>query len=218
MKRYIDRAEALRFMGMKEAPSGQFLSLLEDCEREVARLAEPRCIYKMFGTCQISDVLLGESIKQHFEDCDRVIVFAATLGTRIDRYISRLQVTDMASAVTADAVASACIEGFCREADEKLAEEFAPRFLTWRYSPGYGDYPLELQGKLLSLIEADKRIGLHVTDSAMLLPVKSVTAVIGVSDSPVKKEKQTCAVCNMKNICAFRKEGEHCGYKSASEQ
>ncbi|MBE6562664.1 MAG: hypothetical protein E7660_02890 [Ruminococcaceae bacterium] len=216
MDRYIDRGEALRFMGMKEAPEGRFLELLAECEREVARLAEPRYTYKVFDKDALSDVLLGEDIKEHLEGCEKVIVFAATLGLEIDRYINRLQVLEMASAVAADAVASACIEGFCREADAELSAAFAPLHLTWRFSPGYGDFPIELQRKLLTLIEADKRIGLHVTESCMLLPVKSVTAVIGVSDKPVKKDRQSCAVCKMKDTCAFRKEGEHCGYKSTS--
>ena len=216
MEKYIDRNEALRFMGVKSAPEGRFLAIVEKCEREVAWLAAPRYTYKVFDKDALSGFLLGEDVKQHLEGCEKVIVFAATLGLEIDRYINRLQVLEIASAVAADAVASACIEGFCREADVLLAKEFSPLFLTWRFSPGYGDFPIELQGKLLSLIEADKKIGLHVTGSSMLLPVKSVTALIGVSDTPVKKEKQTCAACNMKDTCAFRKEGGHCGYKSTS--
>ena len=216
MEKYIDRIEALRFMGVGSAPEGELLSRLEACEREISRLAEPRYTYKLFDKGELSQLLVGEDIKNHLEGCERVIVFASTLGVAVDRYISRLQVADMASAVMADAAASSYIEGFCREADSVLAKEFAPLFLTWRFSPGYGDFPIELQGKFLSLIEADKKIGLHVTRSSMLLPVKSVTAVIGVSKDPVRKEKQTCAACNMKDVCAFRKEGGHCGYKSTS--
>ncbi len=232
MDRY-DRAEALRFMGMKKEPEGQLLTVLEECEREVARLSEPRFTYGLFDKCALSDLLLGEDIKNHLDGCEKVIVFGATLGDKVDRYINRLQVNDMTSAVTADAVASAYIEGFCREADAELSKTFAPQILTWRFSPGYGDYPIELQGKLLSIIEADRKIGLYSTDSFMLLPVKSVTALIGVSDISFKREKekpkpscdnlrtsakQSCVGCKIKDTCAFRKEGESRGYKNTSEQ
>ncbi len=216
--KYINRSEALRFMKYGGEPTGEFLKLLETCEREVASAASPAFTYKVFETSEAQAFLEGKDVRCHLEGCDRVILLGATLGIGIDRYISRLQVTDITCAMIADAVASAFIEEYCKEVDALLSKEFEPSFLTWRFSPGYGDYPIEYQKEILRVIEAQKRIGLHLTDSFMLLPVKSVTAVIGVSKTPVKKEKQNCAVCNLRDTCTFRKEGEHCGNKGTVEQ
>ena len=58
------------------------------------------------------------------------------------------------------------------------------RFLTDRFSPGYGDFPMESSKDLVGLLDAGRRIGLTVSQSGILIPRKSVTAVLGVSDRP----------------------------------
>lgn len=216
-KKYIDREEALRFMSFKGEPDGELLCRIEKSEREVARLAVPAYTYKVFAVPEISHVLQGDDIKKHLAGCSSVIVFAATLGAEVDKYIKRCQVTDIASAMIADAVASAFIEKYCMECDECLAENFSPSYLTWRFSPGYGDFPIELQGEILRLADAERRLGLFATESSMLVPFKSVTAIIGVSAFSVSKENQNCATCHIKDTCVFRKEGDHCGCQSTSE-
>ena len=55
-----------------------------------------------------------------------------------------------------------------------------------RFSPGYGDFPLECQGMLLEALEAGKRIGIKLTDSLLMMPSKSVSAVMGASRKPYR--------------------------------
>lgn len=57
-------------------------------------------------------------------------------------------------------------------------------FLKPRYSPGYGDFALESQKEIFARLECAKRIGLTLTDTMLMVPFKSVTAVIGVTDAP----------------------------------
>ena len=81
---------------------------------------------------------------------------------------------------------------------------------TWRFSPGYGDLPLETQGDFLRTVDAEKRLGVTLSPGGLCIPTKTVTAVIGLSDSPVSKGKRGCAICRMAKTCQFRKKGEHC--------
>ena len=83
--------------------------------------------------------------------------------------------------------------------------------MTFRFSPGYGDYPIELQKDFLRILDAQRKIGLTVNDNFMLVPTKSVTAVLGLSKNPIEQKKRGCAVCNMRDKCKYRRNGEHCG-------
>jgi len=115
----------------------------------------------------------GGDIAAHLRGCGSCIVFAVTLGLGTERYLAGLA-ADPAAALYADTACSLLIE----EAAD-YAEGEMPRHTTWRYSPGYGDLPLTLQGKLLSLLDAPRRLGLTLTDSGLMLPRKSITAIVG---------------------------------------
>ena len=60
-------------------------------------------------------------------------------------------------------------------------------------------------------LDASRRLGLTVTESCLLNPVKSVTAVIGLSDRPQAARIRGCGYCRMRESCALRKGGRHCG-------
>ena len=51
---------------------------------------------------------------------------------------------------------------------------------------------------------------LVVTDSGLMLPQKSVTAIIGISDKPQKHRSGNCMGCSMYMHCIYRKEGRTC--------
>ncbi|MCL2696727.1 MAG: hypothetical protein FWE74_01445 [Oscillospiraceae bacterium] len=142
----------------------------------------PRYVYK---TADINCALLqGEDIKTHVKGCGEIIIFAATLGFQADELIRRTEAYDMAGAVVLDALASELIEKACDEAEVEIRAKY--KKITARFSPGYGDFPLEVQGGLLLFLGAKKRIGLYANENNLLIPRKSVTAVIGVKTQVVK--------------------------------
>ena len=83
-------------------------------------------------------------------------------------------------------------------------------YLTGRYSPGYGDWPITVQPRIAALLDTPKRIGLYVTDTFLMLPRKSVTAVMGLSDVPVTGKRAGCAHCALREKCEYRKRGVTC--------
>ena len=60
---------------------------------------------------------------------------------------------------------------------------------SWRFSPGYGDWALEEQKILFPVLDCAHTIGLTLTESCMMAPVKSVTAVIAITEDDVKEDK-----------------------------
>ena len=103
------------------------------------------------------------------------------------------------------------MERGCGQAEEELAGRFPGLFFTDRFSPGYGDLPLDLQPALCAALDTPRRLGLYVTPSLLLNPVKSVTAVIGLSERPQPARVRGCAYCQMREHCPYRKGGTHCG-------
>ena len=116
----------------------------------------------------------------------------------------------MARAVMLDACGSALVESGCNAAEEELAARFPGRYLTDRFSPGYGDLPLALQPAICAALDAGRRVGVQVTDSFLMNPSKSVTAVIGLSDRPQQARIRGCAYCSMRETCTLRKGGKSC--------
>ena len=217
----IDKNEALRYLGCKEnIDNERMISLLDECEKRLISAAAPKYLYEVFpiafelGGVRISDsniILRGNDAAEHLKNCSRIVLMCATLGQGVDVLLRQLQVTDMASAVTTDSLASAAVEQVCNKAEAEIFEKVKGNSRTWRFSPGYGDLPLDIQYSLLSILNAQKRIGLTVNDSNMMIPTKSVTAFIGLSDGEVERKSRGCESCIMKDKCKFRKSGGHCG-------
>lgn len=204
------KKEALRYLGYKGEPDETTKRLLGRAVSELKARTAPKYIYKVMSKADCP-IITGNDIDEHTAGCHSVILFAATLGTQADRLISTAQITDMAYAVILDAVASAMTEEYCDSCEEEIKAAVSGHF-TPRFSPGYGDFPITLQRDMIRITEADKKIGLNTTESYMIIPVKSVTAVIGVSDKTTAG-KRGCESCNMKDSCSFRKENGYCESK-----
>ena len=84
-------------------------------------------------------------------------------------------------------------------------------YFPFRFSPGYGDLPITLQNQLLDLLDAPRRVGLTASASHILIPRKSVTAILGVSDRPVAQGARSCVSCPAWAGCQYQKAGGHCG-------
>ncbi len=155
----------------------------------------------------------GEDIKKHLEGCESCILFSMTLGIKTDALLRTLESSDMAAAVVCDSLASVLTEQICDAAQKQLESEYEGKFLTSRYSPGYGDLPLEANKTIEKLLETPKRIGVTATESCLLLPRKTVTAIIGISDRKTKGHTASCEGCRIYDKCTLRREGKTCGSK-----
>ncbi len=207
----LDREEAVRYLGGAGVRMNDVMEqLLDDCEQEVLATASPKYLYKVVDL-PYTGLMQGNDIETHLSGCSGAVLLAATLGAGVDKMLRIAQVTDLSRAVVLDALASVAIEQVCAQFDAKMAEQFPDLFQTFRFSPGYGDYPIGLQKWFLTELDAPKKIGLTTNDNYLLIPTKSVTAVMGLSESEIPKQRRGCAVCNLRTTCPYRKRGDHCG-------
>lgn len=218
----ISKAEAARYMGIKGEPDSSITEILDRLEPLVREKIMPKYVYREtpveltaegIRLGDVTSVLTGEAIKKHLKGCNKAVILAVTLSAEADKLIRRTAVTDMAESLAADCLCSAAVEQVCDLAEEEIFSQIKAPYRTWRFSPGYGDLPLTLQKDLLLALNAQRRIGLTVTENSLLIPSKSVTAIIGISDEPVEKSGKGCAYCKLRESCAFSRTGEACTRK-----
>ncbi len=214
----IDRAEALRYMGyMGITPDSSMQSRIDLLEQELIKTAVPRFVWCVEEITRDDGVLsaggvplAGKAIAEHLDGCSHAVFMAATLSAQTDILISRAGKRDIADGLILDALGSAGIEQICNRVEELIKEELTDKFLTWRFSPGYGDFPLDTQTSLGSRLNISRRAGITITDTYLMIPSKSVTAVMGISDKPLPKRQSGCLYCSMKDKCNFRRNGVRC--------
>ena len=145
------------------------------------------------------------ALSRHLAGCDRVAVFAATVGLEVDRLLARYGRLSPSKALWLDAIGTERVESLCDAFCEELARDAAACGLcvTRRFSPGYGDLPLTLQRNVFRALDPARRIGLTLNDSLLMSPSKSVTALVGLGDK-ASSAKETCAACG-KADCAYRR-------------
>lgn len=210
---HTPRREALRYLGCRGAePDEATAALLDERIQAVEAASDPRWTALEVPLTPLPDgVELGdwsihsEKLRAHLEGCTAALLFGATLGVGVDRLIARSAAGQVARAAVDQAVAAALIEAVCDDACDQLAEHYPGRYLRPRFSPGYGDFPLTDQPELVRRLDGPRKIGLTATDTCLLAPIKSVTAVIGLSDTPGKCHAGGCATCSKTN-CAFRRD------------
>lgn len=211
----ISRKEIRRYLGYGNSQADERVNaLIEECSQELMKAAAPRSISRIYplrllGGEEIDFTVFrtrSRSLCRNLKGCSQVILFAATLGTEVDVLLHRYTRLQMSKAVVMQAAAAAMIEAYCDEENQRLKEEMEAQglYLRPRFSPGYGDFSLECQKELTAVLETGKRIGVMLTDSLLMTPSKSVTAVIGISKEPCRHEGRGCSTCE-KRDCAYRR-------------
>ena len=219
----VDPHEVMRYLGYQ----GQELS--EDLSRRIAQttarcleLARPRGCISTFRVSERSDdavvlegcalALTGHDISAHLADATEVALFAVTLGADVDRELRRLSLTDALGQVVLDAAATALVERAADAAEAHVRSYAADMgaFASWRFSPGYGDLSLAIQGTFLSVLDATRQLGITLTPSDLMVPTKSVTAIVGIHPTPQPDFVPSCSACNLAEFCTIRTTGRTC--------
>lgn len=198
--------EICRYAGFGTSlPDRESLLSIKECMDKINSAARPAYVYREFEHCEF---LTGNDIKEHLNNCHKTVLMAATIGSAVDELIRKAAIRDVALSLYMDACASTLIELVCdrAEADIRELKEKEGDFLTGRFSPGYGDLPIDCQSQFVGILNATRRIGLTVSDSGVLIPLKSVTAVMGVSSQKKVSHPKNCDKCSLKNECYMSSE------------
>lgn len=183
---HVRRAEMLRYARCGDGVGVE--KEAEQAQRLVDDLLRPAAAAVVFDIKRngekifVADTELeGKSIKKLLAPCNKCVVMAITVGFELDMKIAALGSSSPALSLLADAAASSAVEDACDACCESIESELGVK-LTPRFSPGYGDLPMNIQPALLTLTNARRDLGLTVGSGCMLSPIKSVTAIAGIKE------------------------------------
>lgn len=210
----IKRSEILRYLGYGNSKADCKTNLIiDECIKEVEDVISPKSTYTILpitvnnDTVNFNDIIIhSKNLAKNLSGCDKVVLFAATLGTNVDMLLRKYTCSKISKAVVLQSTSAVFIEEYCDECQINIEDKVAKNgyFIRPRFSPGYGDFSLEHQIDLIRILDCPRKIGLTLTDSLILVPSKSVTAVMGLSKTNQHCDIGGCEQCSKKH-CAFRR-------------
>ena len=217
----LDRRKILRALNIPETekvpePDAELYAPLEEqisrCEAEILEAALLKTVYRILPVSDLEGILRGNDIRMLLADCEEAVLMALTLGSDLEKRLMREEVLNMSDAYVLDVCASQAVEAAADDFERKLRSRLLSqgKYLTNRFCPGYGDLPLDTQKSLLDITNAARAIGLTLTRTDLMVPRKSLTAVMGISSRPKKAIYGGCAHCPLLTKCSFRAHQERC--------
>ena len=171
--------------------------------KEVSQWLRPQFSY--FVVNKQPDFEMGNIILCQLRGSEAFALFICTSGLEFETYQHRLKEQgDMVRVFIADALGSVIAEK-CADQMEKALQESIDK-LGWkhtnRFSPGYCGWHVSQQQLLFPLFQGHT-CGVKLTDSSLMIPIKSVSGIIGLGEK-VRKLEYTCGLCDFKQ-CYKRK-------------
>jgi len=216
----IDINEAYRYLGCRGDIADNVKIELQNASELIKKLIKPRVVKKicyidrkdglsLSGTCLR---LEGRNVSALLHDCDICAIFCATVGSEIEPLIRKWEIKDLAFATMLDACASSAVESLCNNVENEIFEEYSAKgcYLTDRFSPGYGDLPILIQKDFCAALDTSRKIGVSVSESGIMIPRKSITAIIGISSAEQKHYASGCKDCQFILNCKYRETGVTC--------
>ena len=213
----LNRREILRYMRCDSGGSDdeKINSLLDECLAELLPELAYKVSWREFPIAEAAGLLdLGfmvtesQGLARNLCGCEELVLFAATIGLAPDRLIAKYGRLSPVKALCMQAIGAERIESLCDMFCSELAETYAADnlMLKPRFSPGYGDFPLEAQESVFKALDCHRKIGLALNDSLLMSPSKSVTAIVGLcpADAQAETHGTSCLSCD-KADCLFRK-------------
>ena len=188
--------EVARYLGYRRAtpPDADVSALMQKAASEMLAAMKPQAVFEIFPITfgQLSQTLAPEvsfaDVTLHSRDlarnlagCKRVALLAATIGPQVDALIRRHSSLDPVYASILQATGAMFIEELVDLVNEEIKKIAVAEGLKTkpRYSPGFGDVPLQVQKDFFRLLPCT-RIGLTLMDTLIMAPEKSVTAFVGI--------------------------------------
>lgn len=217
LTREITRSEALRYLGLGRSGTldEEGLRLFDTCKAKLEESSVPRSVTKEVSVNVTDDmVMLGDTgikstgLARNLKCCTKAVLVAVTIGPACDRLVKRAQIKSNLEAAIYQALGAAAVEDYIDSVNDEIKERYKAQGLYCRprFSPGYGDLSLEHQKDWFRMLDITRNTGITLLDSLLMVPTKSVTAVIGLGTDKTGSFKHDCSNCNISDTCSFAAE------------
>jgi len=207
----IDANEIFLSMGYRNSvPEEDVLLLIDKILAEISAVCKPQYIYEVYDgkMCDNASIeidgkkfITGKIITHYLHGMEKCCVFVTTAGSEYDAYKKELRKKgDILEEFIADAIGSVIAEACVSKIAGELAEN---NNCSYPYSPGYCNWKLTEQTLLFSLLP-DTPCGVTLTESCLMVPIKSTSGIIGIGKE-IKRKVYACNICEIKD-CYKRRE------------
>ncbi|MCR5353598.1 MAG: Vitamin B12 dependent methionine synthase activation subunit [Clostridiales bacterium] len=186
----INKKEVMRYAGSGENAAFPD-EILDECIGKAKNALSCKVCYAVFDVkiCENNLDFGAFSVKsknlaKNLKNCEKAVIFAATLGVGIDRLIAKYSAVSPSTALIFQALGAERVEALCDAFCEDIKKEFGAETRP-RFSPGYGDFDIFCQKDIFAVLNCEKHIGLTLNDSMLMSPSKSVTAVVGIKTKKI---------------------------------
>ncbi len=214
----VDKDRVCQRLGYKErSPSALVTSLVDSQIEKAHKLIKPAYTYelKAIGHIFNEEVSLGDSlvfssktISYVLSDCKWGAIYVATIGEGLEGEATRLMKKgEMLEATVLDAIGSTAVLQVRLELQDTIngiAKAKGYQTIV-RFSPGYCDWHVSQQKILCQSIDADL-IGVRLTESCMMIPIKSISGVIGIGRLDPTKPPPCVTICKKRASCEHKSE------------
>ena len=213
----LSLADVCEQMGYGDAtPDDDVMAEVRAVGDMAAAVARPRFCYMLAdGTLDLvrdtltiggTELHVGRIISRQLRGSEAFALFVATAGAEFEDLQIRLKDDDdMVRTFIADSFGSVIAERTADIMEECLQGELDGRGWrhTNRFSPGYCGWHVSEQQRLFPLFGVERPCGVRLTESSLMVPIKSVSGVIGLGPG-VRKLEYSCGLCDYKD-CYKRK-------------
>ncbi|MGL4913318.1 MAG: vitamin B12 dependent-methionine synthase activation domain-containing protein [Romboutsia sp.] len=218
----IDKNEVLRYLEYNGQNIDDNLNnSIDQCIEITKNKVNPRYLLRVYPILREKNSLGDDEINlkesnlrfksknlyKLLNNCEECIILSATLGLDIEKEIRKYSYIELTKSIIIDACSTTAIEEVCDLIEEEIKSKLKGegKYITMRYSPGYGDLPVEKNKDIVEVLNLNKELGLTINEGGIMIPRKSVIAIIGVSSKLVKETKKSCKECSNYKICKYRK-------------
>ena len=212
----INPHDTAPLLGYESALPDDILEMVKEVMNETAGFFDIRGGYRIFDQIdfiregchiRIADVefITNKIVYHQLKHSEQIAVFVCTAGEGISQWSKQTMAGDPLKGFIADILGSVVVETAIDAIQQKLSDEVGQERglkITNRYSPGYCGWLTQEQHKLFGLLSGDN-CGIQLTESALMLPIKSVSGFIGIGAN-VHFNPYTCQLC----------EATHCVYRN----
>ena len=225
----IDKSEVLRYLEYKGQHIDEQLNcIIDECIKITKEKISPRYTLGVYSILRenIDDsyqikfensniVIKSKDLYKLLNNCTQCIILSTTLGIDIEKQIKINSYSNLTKSIIIDACATTAIEEFCDILQSNIEDKLIRKckYITNRYSPGYGDLPININEDIINLLNTSKKIGLTITKDKIMIPRKSVIAIIGISENKATYKQKSCSECLKYNTCKYKKGDDNCGCK-----
>jgi hypothetical protein len=146
-------------------------------------------------------------ISKYIKGASHIVVFLVTIGEGIENAASVLtKGKEPLEGYLLDKIGSFAAESLAEAVENKIRKDYLMlrKSVSRRYSPGYCDWPIEEQRVLAKILDFSK-IGVSLTESCMMRPKKSISAVVAIADKGIFTESgSACGICERED-CSYRR-------------